>query len=54
MEFFSKKYEDIYIKSYENMTELSEGVSRYFTFTIQKSFISLMITESMMKYTVHL
>ena len=28
----SFKYEDLYLKSYENMIELKEGVKKYFTF----------------------
>ena len=28
----SFKYEDLYLKSYENMRELKEGVKKYFTF----------------------
>jgi len=34
----SLKYEDIYIKSYENMIELDEGVSRYFHFYNSERF----------------
>ncbi|WP_041725906.1 IS3 family transposase [Desulfurispirillum indicum] len=34
----SVKYENIYIKCYENMTELKEGVKRYFTFYNSRRF----------------
>ncbi len=34
----SLKYEDIYIKSYESMTELKVGLTRYFTFYNKERF----------------
>jgi len=48
----SFKYEDLYLKSYENMIELKEGVKNYFTFYNTERFhqsLDYMIPEIMYK-----
>ena len=48
----SLKYEDIYLKSYENMSELKEGIKMYFKFYNTERFhqsLEYLVPEVMYK-----
>jgi len=47
----SVKYENVYLRAYESMTALREGIKDYF-FTTQKERISRLLNGHQMRFTL--